>query len=69
LDLGLGMTKQDLMSFGEGGSESVFGVRRRDDETQSFLADFFRRASQQPGFQELYGALTVDEQVKLQSLN
>ncbi|KAJ5656620.1 Armadillo-like helical [Penicillium longicatenatum] len=69
LDLGLGMTKQDLMSFGEGGSESVFGVRRRDDETQSFLADFFRRASQQPGFQEIYGALTVDEQVKLQSLN
>ncbi|KAJ5938938.1 hypothetical protein N7466_002072 [Penicillium verhagenii] len=69
LDLGLGMTKQELMSFGEGGSESVFGVRRRDDETQSFLGDFFRRASQQPGFPEIYGALTVDEQMKLQSLN
>ncbi|KAJ5812847.1 Armadillo-like helical [Penicillium robsamsonii] len=68
LDLGIGATKQGLMSFGEGGSESVFGVRRRDDETQSFLADFFRQASTQPGFQELYAALTPDEQAKLQSL-
>ncbi|KAJ5690523.1 Armadillo-like helical [Penicillium macrosclerotiorum] len=68
LDLGLGMTKQQLMSFGEGGSEGVFGVRRRDDETQAFLVDFFRRASQQPAFAELFGALTADEQGKLQSL-
>ncbi|OQE44240.1 hypothetical protein PENCOP_c002G01438 [Penicillium coprophilum] len=68
LDFGIGATKQGLMSFGEGGSESVFGVRRRDDETQSFLADFFRQASTQPGFQELYAALTPDEQAKLQSL-
>ncbi|KAJ5587097.1 uncharacterized protein N7459_002862 [Penicillium hispanicum] len=68
LDLGLGMTKQALMSFGEGGSEGVFGVRRRDDETQAFLGDFFRRASTQPGFQELFGALTANEQSKLQNL-
>ncbi|KAJ5811632.1 hypothetical protein N7474_007933 [Penicillium riverlandense] len=68
LDLGLGVTKQELMSFGEGGSEGVFGVRRRDDETQGFLVDFFHRASAQPGFQELYGALTPDEQGKLQGL-
>lgn len=68
LDLGLGMTKQALMSFGEGGTEGAFGVRRRDDETQAFLAEFFRRASTQPGFQELFGALTADEQRKLQSL-
>ncbi|OGE47532.1 hypothetical protein PENARI_c042G01085 [Penicillium arizonense] len=68
LDLGLGVTKQQLMSFGEGGSESVFGVRKRDDETQGFLAEFFRQASTQPGFQEVYAALTPDEQVKLQSL-
>ncbi|KAJ5178315.1 Armadillo-like helical [Penicillium coprophilum] len=68
LDFGIGATKQGLMSFGEGGSESVFGVRRRDDETQSFLADFLRQASTQPGFQELYAALTPDEQAKLQSL-
>lgn len=68
LDLGLGMTKQQLMSFAEGGTESVFGVRRRDDETQAYLGEFFRRASTQPGFQEVFGALTPDEQGKLQSL-
>ncbi|KAI3283039.1 hypothetical protein CBS147309_1089 [Penicillium roqueforti] len=68
LDLGIGATKQGLLNFGEGGSESVFGVRRRDDETQGFLVDFFRQASTQPGFQELYAALTPDEQAKLQSL-
>ncbi|KAJ5098185.1 Armadillo-like helical [Penicillium argentinense] len=68
LDLGLGMTKQQLMSFAEEGSESVFAVRRRDDETQAYLCDFFRRASTQPGFQELFAALTADEQTKLQSL-
>ncbi|KAJ6144654.1 hypothetical protein N7470_008549 [Penicillium chermesinum] len=68
MDLNLGMTKQELMAFGEGGSESVFAVRRRDDETQAFLADFFRRASTQPGFQDLFGALTAGEQAKLQSL-
>lgn len=69
LDLGLGMTKQQLMSFGEeGGSETTFGVRRRDDETQAFLADFFRRVSQRPGFQEVFAALTADERAKLQAL-
>ncbi|KAJ5561016.1 Armadillo-like helical [Penicillium sp. DV-2018c] len=67
-DLGLGASKQGLMDFAEGGSESVFGVRRRDDETQGFLVNFFRQASAQPGFQELYAALTPDEQAKLQSL-
>lgn len=68
LDLGLGATKQGLMSWGAGGSESVFGVRRRDDETQDYLANFFRQASTQPGFQELYASLSPDEQGKLQSL-
>ena len=68
LDLNLGITKQELMSFGEGGSEGVFGVRKRDDETQGFLADFFRQASTKPGFQELYAALTPDEQEKLRGL-
>ncbi|KAJ5279154.1 hypothetical protein N7478_004526 [Penicillium angulare] len=68
LDLGLGVTKQELMGWGEGGSESVFGVRQRDDQTQGFLENFFRQVSTQPGFQELYGALTPDEQSKLQSL-
>ncbi|RAH58600.1 importin beta-5 subunit [Aspergillus piperis CBS 112811] len=69
LDLNLGVTKQELMAFGEGGSESVFGVRRRDDETQAFLLNFFREAATKPEFQQLYAALTPAEQEKLQSLN
>lgn len=68
LDLGLGATKEGLMGWSTGGSESVFGVRRRDDETQDYLANFFRHASTQPGFQELYASLSPDEQSKLHSL-
>ncbi|PYH43974.1 putative importin beta-5 subunit [Aspergillus saccharolyticus JOP 1030-1] len=68
LDLNLGVTKQELMAFGEGGSESVFGVRKRDDETQGFLLDFFRNASTKPEFQQLFAALTPAEQEKLHSL-
>ncbi|KAL4893511.1 armadillo-type protein [Aspergillus ambiguus] len=68
LDLNLGVTKQELMAFGEGGTEGVFGVRKRDDETQGFLVDFFRNASTTAEFQQLYAALTPSEQEKLQSL-
>ncbi|PKY05499.1 putative importin 9 [Aspergillus campestris IBT 28561] len=68
LDLGLGVTKQELMAFGEGGTESVFGVRKRDDETQAFLGDFFRHASTQAEFGELFAALSGSEREKLQSL-
>lgn len=68
VDLSLGVTKQELMAFGEGGTEGVFGVRKRDDETQGFLADFFRQASSKPGFAEQFTALTPDEQEKLRSL-
>ncbi|EAW14445.1 putative importin beta-5 subunit [Aspergillus clavatus NRRL 1] len=68
LDLNLGITKQELMAFGEGGNEGVFGVRKRDDETQAFLLDFFRNASTKPEFQQLFAALTPDEQEKLRSV-
>ena len=68
LDLNLGITKQELMSFGEGGSEGMFAVRKRDDETQGFLLDFFRHASNKADFQQLYAALTPSEQEKLQGL-
>lgn len=68
LDLSLGVTKQELMSFGEGGSEGMFAVRKRDDETQAFLLDFFRHASTKGEFQQLFAALTPSEQEKLQSL-
>jgi hypothetical protein len=68
LDLGLGVTKQELMSFGEGGTEGSFAVRKRDDETQALLLQFFQEASAKPGFQELFEALTPAEQDKLRSL-
>ncbi|KAL4909305.1 hypothetical protein BDW74DRAFT_146356 [Aspergillus multicolor] len=68
LDLSLGVTKQELMAFGEGGTEGVFGVRKRDDETQAFLLEFFRNASTKGEFQQLFAALTPDEQEKLRSL-
>lgn len=68
LDLGLGVTKQELMSFGEGGTEGSFAVRKRDDETQALLLQFFREASAKPGFPELFAALTPAEQEKLRSL-
>ena len=69
LDLGLSVMKQELMTFGEGGTQGTFGVRQRDDETQAFLLEFFREASTKPGFQELFAALTPDEQEKLRSLS
>lgn len=68
LDLSLGVTKQELMSFGEGGTEGMFAVRKRDDETQGFLMDFFRQASSKAEFQQVFAALTPAEQEKLQSL-
>lgn len=68
LDLSLGVTKQELMAFGEGGTEGVFGVRKRDDETQAFLLDFFRNASTKNEFQQVFAGLTPDEQEKLQAL-
>ncbi|OKL64018.1 hypothetical protein UA08_00243 [Talaromyces atroroseus] len=68
LDLGLGVTKQELMSFGEGGTEGSFAIRKRDDDTQAFLLQFFQEVSAKPGFQELFAALTPGEQDKLRSL-
>lgn len=62
LDLSLGATKVDLMSFVEGG-----GQRQPDDETQAYLTDFFIRCAREnvANFQEWYTMLTQDEQAKL----
>lgn len=65
LDLGLGITKQELMALGAEGSAFT---RERDDETQAFLTEFFREASSKPGFQEVFAALTPKEQERLRSL-
>lgn len=67
LDLGLGSTKADLMAFGDGSGSFM---RQRDDETQSYLTEFFISAASEntAGFNELYGLLNEDEKLKLNEL-
>jgi hypothetical protein len=67
LDLGLGSTKADLMSFGDGTGSFM---RQRDDETQAYLTDFFVKAAREnvADFNELYALLTDEEKVKLNEL-
>lgn len=67
LDLGSGMTKSQLMALG---AEDGPGMSRsRDDETQAYLLDFFRRAAQSPGFNDVFNALTPAEQEKLRTMS
>ena len=68
LDLGLNVTKQELMAYGDGTGN--FSTRQRDDETQAFLTAFFQDVSAKNigGFADMYGALTADEQQKLSVL-
>lgn len=65
IDLSLGGTKSDLMSFIQAG-----GHRQRDDETQAFLTEFFVSAARDniASFQDWYGLLTEDEKTKLNEL-
>jgi hypothetical protein len=64
LDLALGATKHDLMSFLEGGQ------RQRDDETQAYLTEFFIKCGQEnvANFQEWYNMLNTEEKEKLNEL-
>ncbi|KAL2879038.1 hypothetical protein SGCOL_005738 [Colletotrichum sp. CLE4] len=65
LDLSLGGTKSDLMSYIEGS-----GARQRDDETQAYLTEFFLRTAREnvANFQEWYAMLTEEERGKLNEL-
>lgn len=65
IDLALASTKADLMGWAETAS-----ARQRDDETQTFLVDFFLKAAQEnvAGFQDWFGLLTDDERRKLNEL-
>lgn len=67
LDLGAGMTKEQLMAF-DSEDPSAFS-RGRDDETQEYLLGFFREAAAKPGFAEAFGALSEEEQAKLRSMS
>lgn len=62
LDLGSGFSREQLMAFA---AEEPGGNRQRDDETQSFLIDFFKRAANTPGFSEEFSQLTEEEQQRL----
>lgn len=65
LDLGAGMTKEQLMAYAaDDGPMS----RRQDDETQALLLQFFRGQAQKAEFQDVFHALTPDEQDKLRSM-
>lgn len=64
LDLGSGLSKSQLMAYAaDDGPDSG---RQRDDETQGFLVDFFKRAAASVGFKEEWDALTEEERVRLQ---
>ncbi|KAF2667312.1 ARM repeat-containing protein [Microthyrium microscopicum] len=63
LDFG-GANIKELMAFAD---ENPGANRQRDDETQAYLIQFFHQASQKPGFNDLFSALTAEEQNKLQS--
>ncbi|KAI4687617.1 uncharacterized protein J4E88_003208 [Alternaria novae-zelandiae] len=62
MDLGSGFSKEQLMAFA---AEEPGGGRQRDDETQGFLVDFFKRAATTQGFAEEFGQLTEEEQQRL----
>lgn len=67
LDLGLGGTKEELMEWSEGMGKFT---RQPDDETQTYLIEFFLKAMQQNSaeFSALYPSLTQEEKNKLQEV-
>lgn len=67
VDLNSGMTKSQLMAYAADDSASM--TRGRDDETQTYLLDFFRQQAQKPEFGAVFNSLTAEEQEKLRSMN
>ncbi|KAF2094601.1 ARM repeat-containing protein [Rhizodiscina lignyota] len=63
VDLGLGMSKAELMAFAEDMPQ-----RQRDDETQAYLIQFFREQAAKPGFEDVFQSLSAAEQEKIRSL-
>jgi len=66
VDLNSGMTKSQLMAYAADDSASM--TRGRDDETQTYLLDFFRQQAQKPEFGAVFNSLTAEEQEKLRSM-
>jgi hypothetical protein len=62
VDLGSGFSKEQLMAFA---AEEPGGGRQRDDETQGFLVEFFKRAAGSEGFVQEFEQLTEEERGRL----
>ena len=67
LDLGAGVTKQDLMGWaGSGQMEGSQTLRARDDETTEYLVQFFNGVGGEERFVRAYeGSFTEEERAKL----
>ncbi|KAF2189574.1 ARM repeat-containing protein [Zopfia rhizophila CBS 207.26] len=65
-DLSSGMTKEQLMAFA---AEDAPMSRTRDDETQAFLVEFFKRAAGTEGFAGEFEALTEEERQRLREMS
>ncbi|KAL8781858.1 MAG: hypothetical protein Q9213_005799 [Squamulea squamosa] len=65
VDLSNPTTTAELMAYGD---ESRYNVRQWDDETQTYLVEFFKQASTEPDFQDLYQGLTDEEREKLHQM-
>jgi importin-9 len=63
VDLGSSFSREQLMKFAA--EEGPGSGRQRDDETQAFLVDFFKRAAVTPGFEEEFNGLTEEEKQRL----
>lgn len=67
LDLGSGMSKSQLMAYAA--DDSISLSRGRDDETQAYLLNFFRQQAQSAEFNNMFNALTPEEQNKLRNMD
>lgn len=63
IDLGTGFSKEQLMAFAA--DDGPASGRQRDDETQGFLIEFFKRAATTPEFPEEFNQLTEEEKQRL----
>ena len=63
LEMSGGLTKEQLMAYAA--EDGPGSGRQRDDETQGFLVEFFKRAVTSAGFTEEWDALSSEEQGRL----
>ncbi|KAI4255541.1 MAG: hypothetical protein LQ352_002529 [Teloschistes flavicans] len=62
VDLGDPSTTAQLMSYAH---ESKWNERQWDDETQTYLINFFKQISSEPAFEHIYQGLNEEEREKL----